>query len=284
MLNPAVSSDLNPPTIDIDSPLNDLSLNPPSRDIQSGLPDNRSLLVEVSNRLEFYGLPAGTQAAENVKLNFLTFDREVSKNFTNLPNEFYYSATQTYYGGVVLAPTKNRITPLRNLFEDFSTLIDYLSPGLSEATKKTICEAAYREDDRNLFIDMVSETVKNILISRDVLGSFYDTFHNRMIMATNLSTNRVLGYLDRFRESNPLPDPVSPVIDVYERHVRKFRLVDLSGNITELKTLKIQQPIIQAQNDFLSSKIKNLICLKAEAMHNTDAVVMNDLMFVEVNR
>ena len=273
------------PNIVILNPGLNNELNPPSRDIESGLSEDRSILVETSNREEFYSLPGNTQSAENVKLNFLTSDREISRHFTDMPNEFYFKAIQSYYGGIVLAPTNSTTTPLRNFFEDFSVLIDHLRPGLSEATKKTICDAAYTEDDRGLFLESVLETLKDIVISRDALGGFYDIFHNRMTLINSLGTNQVLrSYANRFQEATPLPNPRDPVNDVYARHTRQFRLIDLEGNSTQINSLNVATEMIQPQDNFLSSNIKNIICLKAEAMYNTDAVIMNDLIFVEVNQ
>lgn len=166
-------------------------------------------VMEISNSSEYNSSTSEARSSLNIKINALRMpDSDLAGLVGKGPSHFPYAVQSL--SGITIGPSDS-MTIRSNINELQSGLVDAESaPDASAVLRTAICESAYRGDDRNVFIDSVSNDFEDLLMTRESLGQVFDnafaTIAAASIAINNLSSTDLRGrYLTgpNARSTNP---------------------------------------------------------------------------------
>ena len=130
-------------------------------------------VMEISNSAEYDSSTNEERSSLNIKINAL---RLPDSDLAGLigKGESYFPYVLQSLSGITIGPSDSMI-----IRADVSQLESGLTdpesaPDASSALRAAICKSAYRGDDRNAFINSVSNDFEDLLMTRESLGQVFD--------------------------------------------------------------------------------------------------------------
>ena len=220
----------------------------------------------------------------NIKLEYLIRSQGDDTNpqigETDKPDSFYPLATQRFFGGITLGPSGGTVNNFSGGIRYLQDVLDFMSPGLSDAVKKSICESAYREDSRDFFLEEVERRYQDLVESRELMGVFYDYVHNSLLTKDLVGLSRMynISYEDKYKGNyNPKVEATLRKNNIFSQHKRKMVVVSPIMGIAP-----ITLGGIKIKKESLNLGTKTVICVKMDSFNSTDAPAVNNVAFLEV--
>ena len=150
---------------------------------------------------------------------------------------------QKFSAGISIGFSKRElsITQPSNLIE----LVNFeeLKVDIPDETKKSLCESAYIEPDKEHFINKAESSYKELFASRQVLGQIYDYINHLSLFSHEYSTDNIHNqsfeakYKD-FKSQKSLPN-ISSVKGIYTRNARSLEIVSPGHEPVPVKKLSL---------------------------------------------
>ena len=146
-------------------------------------------IMEISNSSDYNSSTSEARSSLNIKINALRLPDSDLAGLVAKGESYFPYAIQSV-SGITIGPSDSMVIR-SNITELESGLVDPEStPDSSAALRAAICESAYKGDDRNVFINSISNDFEDLLMTREALGQVFDnTF--AAITAASIAINNL---------------------------------------------------------------------------------------------
>lgn len=234
--------------------------------------------------LEYKNMPSIKKTNTNLKIEYLirsqSDDTSPQIGETEKPESFYPFATQRYFGGITLGLSGGTVNNFSGGIRDLQGILDFMSPGLSEEVKKSICDSVYKQDDRDFFLTEIERRYEDLVDSRSLMGAFFDYVHNSMLTtdAITLPKRHNISFEDKYKGNfdRSIQKPIKKG-DIFTAHAGRMLILSPTQGIvpTTLNNINVKKESINLES-------KTVVCVKIDSRKSTSAPAVNNVVFLEV--
>lgn len=237
-------------------------------------------VMEISNNSEYNSSTSQARSSLDIKINALRLpDSDLAGLIAKGDSHFPYLIQSL--SGVIIGPSDS-MTVRSDAVELQSGLVDPESaPDASAALRTAICESAYKGDDRDAFINSVSNNFRDLLMTRESLGQLYDSVYATISAASVAINNQSSIDLRGRYLTGPSARSTNPSDLLESSFTRESSLVIATGP-SQIETQIDMRGILNSSR-VSTRNSKKYVFLKLKNLKQDDNIIpVNNAYLIEV--